>query len=47
MGRATLLDWRTILIAMISFFITSYFKKMNTAFIVSGGALLGYLLTLL
>lgn len=47
MGRATLLDWRTILIALISFFITSYFKKMNTAFIVSGGALLGYLLTLL
>lgn len=45
-GRITLLDWRTILIAAISFLITFYFKKVNTAFIILGGAVLGYLLTL-
>ena len=47
MGRETLLDWRTILIAVISFAVTFLFKSVNTAFIVIGGALLGYLLTLL
>ena len=46
MGRATLLDWRTILIAVLSFVVTYFFKKLNTAFIVIGGSLLGYLLTL-
>jgi chromate transporter len=39
------LDWRTILIALISFIVTFYFKKLNTAFIIIGGALLGYSLT--
>jgi chromate transporter len=47
MSRETLLDWRTILIAVVSFFVTFYFKKVNTAFIVVGGAALGYLLFLL
>jgi chromate transporter len=47
MGRETLLDWRTILIAVISFFITFYFSKINTAFIVIGGAVVGYLLSFL
>lgn len=46
MGRATLLDWRTILIAVLSFIVTYFFKKLNTAFIVIGGSLLGYLLSL-
>lgn len=46
MGRATLLDWRTILIAVLSFVVTYFFKKLNTAFIVIGGSLLGYLLNL-
>lgn len=45
MGRETLLDWRTILITLISFGVTFYFKKLNTAFIIIGGALLGYSLT--
>ena len=45
MGRETLLDWRTILIALISFFITFYFMKVNTAFIVIGGAVVGYVLS--
>ncbi len=44
MGRETLLDWRTVLIAVISFVVTFYFKKINTAFIIVGGAALGYLL---
>jgi chromate transporter len=45
-SRMTLLDWKTILIAAISFMVTFYFKKINTAFIILGGAGLGYLLTL-
>jgi chromate transporter len=47
MSRETLLDWRMILIAVTSFAVTFYFKKINTAFIVIGGAALGYLLQLL
>ncbi|MDQ3292825.1 MAG: chromate transporter, partial [Bacteroidota bacterium] len=47
MGKATLVDWKTILIAVVSFAITFFYKKLNTAFIVVGGALLGYLLTLI
>jgi chromate transporter len=46
MGKVTLLDWRTILIAVLSFIVTFYFKKLNTAFIILGGAVMGYLLTL-
>lgn len=45
-GRITLLDWKTILIACISFMVTFYFKKLNTAFVIFGGAMLGYILTL-
>lgn len=45
-GRLTLLDWRTIVIAMVSFIVTFYFKKLNPAFIIFGGAVLGYLLSL-
>ncbi len=46
LGKATLSDWRTITIACISFLITFSFKKLNTAFIIFGGAALGYLLQL-
>jgi chromate transporter len=46
-GRLTFLDWRTILIAVVSFVITFYFKRLNTAFIISGGAVLGYALSFL
>jgi chromate transporter len=42
LGRATLLDWRTILICIVSFIVTFYFKKLNTAFIILGGAVSGY-----
>ena len=44
-SKLTLLDWRSIAIAAISFIVTFYFKKLNTAFIILGGALLGYALT--
>jgi len=46
MGKDTLTDWRTILIAIISLITVFYFKKLNSAFIVLGGAIGGYLLTL-
>lgn len=44
MGKETITDWRTILIALISAVIIFKFRKINSAFIVLGGALLGYLL---
>jgi chromate transporter len=47
MGKDTVTDWRTILIAMISISITFGFKKINSAFIVLGSSILGYMLTLL
>jgi chromate transporter len=47
MGKDTLTDWRAILIAVISLISVFVFKKMNSAFIVIGGALLGYILTLI
>ena len=47
MGRETINDWRTILIAVISLAVAFWFRKLNTAFVVIGGALLGYLLFLI
>ncbi len=44
LGKLTLLDWRSICIAIISFVVTFYFRKLNTAFIILGGAGLGYIL---
>ncbi|WP_190810624.1 chromate efflux transporter [Flagellimonas sp. S3867] len=45
MGKDTLTDWRTIVIAVVSLLVVFVFKKVNSAFIVLGGAVLGYLLT--
>jgi chromate transporter len=45
MSRETLADWRTITIAAASFIVTIYFRKINTAFIVLGGAAAGYLVS--
>lgn len=45
MAKDALTDWRTILIAITSLFVVFIFKKMNSAFIVLGGAVLGYLLS--
>jgi len=47
MARDTLTDWRTILIGAASLIIVFVFKKTNSAFIVLGGAMVGYLLTLI
>ena len=46
MAKDTLTDWRTILIGMASLIIIFVFKKTNSAFIVLGGAIAGYLLSL-
>lgn len=47
MGKISITDWRTILIAFTSAIFTFGFRQINSAFIVLGGSLLGYLLTLL
>ncbi len=47
MGKDTITDWRTILIAALSIIIAFTFKRINSAFIVLGGSLFGYLLALL
>jgi len=47
MGKETITDWRTIAIALLSFGAIIVFKKLNSAFIVIGGALVGYLLYLI
>ena len=46
-GRMVLLDWRSMVIAVLSFIVTFYFTKLNTAFVILGGALLGYVLYLI
>jgi chromate transporter len=45
LGEDTITDWRTISIAIGSFLLIQGFKKINSAFIVVGGSLAGYLLT--
>jgi chromate transporter len=47
MGRETLSDWRTVIIALCSILTLLIFRKINPGVIVLGGALLGYLLTLI
>jgi len=47
MGRSSITDWRTIVIAVLGFIVSFSFKKMNTAFVVLGGSALGYLLWLI
>lgn len=44
-GREVLIDWRSITIALAGFIISYFFRNINTAFIILGGSLLGYLLT--
>lgn len=47
MGKDAITDWRTILIAVLSIVITFGYRKLNSAFLVLGGSLMGYLLTLI
>ncbi|MEY8760550.1 chromate efflux transporter [Chryseobacterium tongliaoense] len=44
MAKDSIVDWRTIVIAITSLFVVFKFNKINTAFIVLGGGILGYLL---
>lgn len=46
MGKDTITDWRTILIAILSISIAFGYRKINSAFVVLGGSFLGYLLSL-
>jgi len=47
LGRDSLVTWQEISIAVLSAFILFRFKQINSAFIVLGGSLMGYLLFLL
>lgn len=47
MGKATIVDWRTILIALISIIVTFNYRRVNSAFIVLGGSIIGYILYLI
>ena len=46
MGKETITDWRTVFIAVLSIVIIFRYTKINSAFVVLGGSLTGYLLTL-
>jgi chromate transporter len=47
MSMATLIDWKAMLITLISLIITFGLKKVNVIWTVIGGSILGYLLLLL
>lgn len=47
MGKEVMTDWRTIAIAVASIFLSFVFRKINSAFIILLGAIMGYLLTLI
>ena len=46
MGKDSLTDWKTALISVFSFAIIFVFRKLNSIFIISGAAVLGYILWL-
>ena len=46
-GRESLVDWRAIVIAAVSFAVTFGLKKVSVMWVVLGGAILGYLLHLI
>lgn len=43
LGKSAVTGWRTVIIAVAGFAAAFIFKKLNTAFIILGGAVLGYL----
>jgi len=45
MGQEIIIDWRTALICVLSILVYFSFKKLNTLWIILGGAVLGFLLT--
>ncbi len=46
LGKDNIADWRTITIAIVCFIVVFTFKKLNSAWVILGGALLGYILYL-
>jgi chromate transporter len=46
-GKASISDWKTIFIAIAGLVVCVVFKKINTAFIILGGAIAGYILSLI
>lgn len=47
MGKDTVTDWKTVLIGLLSLSVTFGFRKINSVWVVLGGSLLGYLLSLI
>lgn len=47
LGRSSITDWKTILIAVAGLVISLNYKKLNSAFVVLGGSVIGYLLWLI
>ncbi len=47
LGKSSVVDWRTAVIAITSLIVSFAFRKVNSAFVVVGGSLLGYLLLLI
>jgi chromate transporter len=47
MGKETITDMRTVVIAVLSMAVVFRYRKVNSAFIVIGGCLAGYLLSLI
>lgn len=45
MGRETVTDWRTVAIAVVAIVLAFGFPKVNSALVVVGGSLVGFLLT--
>jgi chromate transporter len=44
MGKEAITDWRAIVIAILSGIMVFKYKKINSAIVVAGGALLGFIL---
>ncbi|MBS1527667.1 MAG: chromate transporter [Bacteroidetes bacterium] len=47
LGKSAISGWQSIVIAVLGFAFSFYLKKLNTAFVIIGGAVLGYLFTVL
>ncbi|MDF2430468.1 MAG: chromate transporter [Mucilaginibacter sp.] len=46
LGKSSITSWKTIIIAITGLAVTLIFKKLNSAFVILGGSVLGYLLLL-
>jgi len=47
MSKATLIDWKSILIAVLAVIVVFKMKKINVIWVIIGGAVLGYLLNVI